>query len=52
MGALRFVADLSAAVAGCSVAQRAGDELTARRRRREGAGPDDLARAEREVKAL
>jgi hypothetical protein len=52
MGALRFVADLSAAAVGCTVAPRFSDELTARRRRRAGAGVDDSARAEREVKAL
>jgi hypothetical protein len=52
MGALRFVADLSAAAAECRVARTRDDELTARRLRREADGPDDLPRDERGVKAL
>ena len=52
MGALRFVADLSAAAAECRVARSRDDELTVRRLRRETLGPDDLPRDERGAKAL
>jgi hypothetical protein len=52
IGALRFVADLSAAAAECRIARSRDDELTARRLRRETPGPDDRPHDERGVKAL
>ncbi len=52
LGALRFVADLSAAAAECDLARTRDDELTARRRLREIVASDDLPRDEIGVVAL